>query len=546
MNPKRLLCATLMWAPCLVFITLPAGAYSPLFVMEELDASISPMESLPGGEPQPESPSLIQVGELVFETHESAHPYSGAGVVWEREFHWLDAGYISLHFSDFDLLPGDYLEITDPDRRYVYRYSGKGKVVRGGEEVLSEFWAVHIPGDRAIARLVADGMGEGWGIRIDRWAHGYAPEVIDDLLGIGQEEDTRAICGQNDMEWAMCYEGTEIYQRSRAVARLLIQGTSGCTGWLLGSEGHIMTNNHCIGSQGAADNTDYELMAEGETCDTDCSGWMDCPGIVEATSGTLVRTNGALDYSLIKLPTDITPTYGYLQLRETLAEVGERIYIPQHPGLGGKRIAVLDDQVGGNCEVHSTDESPCHGGPGDIGYLCDTDNGSSGSPVIAYSDHLVVALHHCAYCPNRGVPIPSIISDLGNDLPPDAIGFDIVPDIRANGSDGPITIASDDTLIVTVALDAGNATGEDADWWLAARASSGRWYFYQYEAGWSTQFSAAYQGRLINLPTTEVLNMSGLVPDTYVFYFGVDLTMNGSLDPDRLYRDQVEVQVNAN
>jgi hypothetical protein len=42
--------------------------------------------------------------------------------------------------------------------------------------------------------------------------------------------------------------------------------------------------------------------------------------------------------------------------------------------------------------------------------------------VIAYDDHLVTALHHCAYCPNRGVPVPSIIDDLGADLPDDAIG----------------------------------------------------------------------------------------------------------------------------
>jgi uncharacterized repeat protein (TIGR02543 family) len=34
----------------------------------------------------------------------------------------------------------------------------------------------------------------------------------------------------------------------------------------------------------------------------------------------------------------------------------------------------------------------------------------------------VVALHHCADCPNRGVPIPSIISDLGGNIPNDAIG----------------------------------------------------------------------------------------------------------------------------
>src|SRR3546814_8117553 len=53
----------------------------------------------------------------------------------------------------------------------------------------------------------------------------------------------------------------------------------------------------------------------------------------------------------------------------------------------------------------------CSGGANDIGYYCDTQGGSSGSPVIAYNDHLVVSLHHCANCPNRGVPIQAVITD---------------------------------------------------------------------------------------------------------------------------------------
>ncbi|MCP5103524.1 MAG: PKD domain-containing protein [bacterium] len=63
-----------------------------------------------------------------------------------------------------------------------------------------------------------------------------------------------------------------------------------------------------------------------------------------------------------------------------------------------------------------------------MGYYADTAGGSSGSPVLGYSDNLVVALHHCANCPNRGVPIPSIISDLGGNIPNDAIGSVGPPD----------------------------------------------------------------------------------------------------------------------
>ena len=39
----------------------------------------------------------------------------------------------------------------------------------------------------------------------------------------------------------------------------------------------------------------------------------------------------------------------------------------------------------------------------DISYFCDTDGGSSGSPVISATTHKVVALHHFGGCPNSGV-----------------------------------------------------------------------------------------------------------------------------------------------
>lgn len=387
--------------------------------------------------------SKIQVGELVMEAFASGHPYQGKGLVLEQEFFWPGAGYIAIHFSAFDLAPGDYVEISSPDGQYVYTYKEKGKSVRGGKAVLSEFWAVHIPGEKALVRLYSKNEKGGWGFEIDKWARGYEVGMIDALIGELEPENEldpkgenliqpndisglESICSTDDKEWAKCYEGTEMYNKARTVCRLLINGNSACTGWLLGSEGHVMTNNHCIDTQSDADNTDYEFMAEGATCTTDCSGWLGCPGTVAATSGTMVQTDSALDFTLILLPTNLTGTYGYLQLRDTLPLLDERIYIPQHAAAEGKQLAVVSDVDGPYAQIYSTNETPCSGGPGDIGYYADTEGGSSGSPVLAYGDHLVVALHHCAACPNRGVPIPAIITDLGSNLPANAIGGAVV------------------------------------------------------------------------------------------------------------------------
>jgi hypothetical protein len=371
--------------------------------------------------------SKVKVGDEVLQKIESPHPYNGVkGMVWEKEFYWPNAGYIAIHFSAFDLSPRDYVEVSSPDGKFHYKYKGKGKLLREGKTQTSEFWATHIPGEKAIVRLFSKSRKGGWGFVIDKWAHGYERDYIEGILaslrddGISQIE---SVCSSDDKEWAKCYEDTTMYYNSRAVVRLLINGISACTGWLLGEEGHLMTNNHCIDSQNDADNTDYEFMAEGETCTTDCSSGGACPGEVEAYSGILVQNDGDLDYSLIKLSTSLNRKYGYLQFRNILPTVGERIYIPQHPGAWGKQIAVNSDVDGLYAKIYSTDETPCTGGTGDIGYYADTAGGSSGSPVIAYKDHLVVALHHCSNCPNRGVQIPSIITDLSSNLPDNAIRY---------------------------------------------------------------------------------------------------------------------------
>ena len=78
--------------------------------------------------------SIVQVGEEVPGRYETQHPYVGKGVVWEQVFHWPEAGYIAIHFSEFDLEKGDCVEISSPDGAFVYRYDEKGKTVKTGKK----------------------------------------------------------------------------------------------------------------------------------------------------------------------------------------------------------------------------------------------------------------------------------------------------------------------------------------------------------------------------------------------------------------------------
>ena len=342
-----------------------------------------------------------------------------ARLVWSWTIREPEASYIAPHFSHFDLPPGAVLIVRSPRGERTWRFQGTGKGTLGLTE---GFWGIHIPGSVALLELWADGPVREGAVVVDQYARGFPDTAPPD----------ESICGVDDGQWAKCIESTlpVYYEKSKAVARLMINGVGACTGWLIGNAGHLMTNNHCIGSATDAANTDYEFMAEGATCATNCASYGACPGTVAATSATLIQSDFDLDYALVQLPTNASTTYGYLQLRPTGAQLEEQIYIPGHPAAWGKRIAVqsTDPTDGsGRCEVYGLNEFPCFGGPGDIGYFCDTQGGSSGSPVIASSDHLVVALHHCGTCPNVGVPIQAIIDDLGPNLPPSSTGTPCTP-----------------------------------------------------------------------------------------------------------------------
>ncbi len=397
----------------------------------------------------------VTVGEHVTSRFATPHSYpAGDGVaarlVWSDEIFHPGAVYIAPHFSRFELAPGDRVVIRSPDGAQSWTYTGLGKAGLGRSA--DGFFAVHIKGDRALVELWAVAREPGFGYEIDLYGRGYNMDEIRAFwdAGLGEKmnlpelaDATRAICTTNDSDEAKCYQVSEpeIYQRGRAVARLLLSGSAHCTGWLVGCDGHVMTNEHCIASQSQLDNIDFEWMAEGADCATNCQSSLACPGTIEASGGTLVQLNNPLDYSLV-IPdtsigggTDLPGTYGFMQLRDTGAELGERIYITHYPAGWGKHFSVEStyplEPSPPFASVVSLDEVACSGAPpsGDVGYWADTQGGSSGSPVLAYSDHRVVALHHCrgsGSCgsgstppddPNRGVPIQAVIADLGDNLP---------------------------------------------------------------------------------------------------------------------------------
>ncbi|ETI49858.1 hypothetical protein F442_06498 [Phytophthora nicotianae P10297] len=318
------------------------------------------------------------------------------------------ADFVAVHFKHFNLPENDYVQIRAADpastEKQILRFQGN--------ESSGDFYAPALSTVAVIVELfteIADfpqavDASECLGFSVDRYQYLARGSSLN-----GAKEE---VCGFDNSREASCYKSfTEVFQASKAVARLLTKKPEGafyCTGWLLGSEGHLMTNHHCISSQIHADNTEFEFDAEGSVCSISCANARACSGSIRAKSATLIYADDALDYALLKLPVDLSVEYGYLRLRTSGAELSERVYMPEHPAGWGKRIAMKTDSGWGT--VKSLTMGGC--ATDQVAYYLDTQGGSSGSPVLSWSDNTVIALHHCGGCPNTAINSYKLVNDM--------------------------------------------------------------------------------------------------------------------------------------
>lgn len=76
-----------------------------------------------------------------------------------------------------------------------------------------------------------------------------------------------------------------------------------------------------------------------------------------------------------------------MDLSSTTGKEGDVIYIPQHPAGRDKSIGINDSNTAsGFCEVKSLSST-------DLLYTCDTEGGSSGSPVLDKATNKVIGIH---------------------------------------------------------------------------------------------------------------------------------------------------------
>jgi len=113
----------------------------------------------------------------------------------------------------------------------------------------------------------------------------------------------------------------------------------------------------------------------------------------------------------------------------------------------------------------------------------------------------------------------------------------LIPDLRINGSDGPLTLNRNDFLNFQVSLDPGAAAGVPGDYFLWAEIP-GACYCYAYPDTWNpcpcVAPVPAYQGALVsleNFPVFETL-CTGLTAGPYALHFVVDRQADGILGPE--------------
>lgn len=323
-------------------------------------------------------------------------------------FSYPGASYVKVHFSRLSLRQGDRVIVSNRTGAESYAYT---------ESDLSDGWAMSITGDTAHVRIEHgryDPLGlrtrlAGLGVRVDQVARGFPDNEVDPAPRVDRGE---SICrGADEKRHAACYRSTHPvqYQKSKAVARLLINGIELCTAWRVGQNNRMFTNHHCAASNVDVRRTEvwfnFECMA--------CGGGETLPS-TKVWGDRLLAINPTLDYALFSVQNfDAIAPFGYLEVDARQPRAGEELYIPQHPR-GMPTMIAMDDpgERGGACAVDNPNYFGYDVGT-DVSYFCDTEGGSSGSPVLSASTHKVVALHHFGGCPNSGTRMDLIYREVG-------------------------------------------------------------------------------------------------------------------------------------
>ncbi|EQC35194.1 hypothetical protein SDRG_07423 [Saprolegnia diclina VS20] len=314
---------------------------------------------------------------------------------FNHTIHRDGASYLSVHFTSIALPDAATLSLACADGAKQVSFTG----------ARSEFYTESFPCnsvDVIYSAPTYDSSNHAPVFEVDQVIHGSAQSngMLETICSISDESRP-----------SVCSQATEPAKlaASRAVARLLINGRVTCTGWLFGSEGHMLTNSHCINSESRAANTQVEFDARCSTCkDPQNKVVSGCRGTIAAVGVKLVIWDELNDFALVKLdklkPGVDLSTYGYLRARESGPVLGEPIWSAHHEAGWAQRLSLTYD--GEVPKIADLDKASCMdnfpNARDTVGHFLDTLGGSSGAPIMSTADNVVVALHNCGLCDSVG------------------------------------------------------------------------------------------------------------------------------------------------
>jgi V8-like Glu-specific endopeptidase len=240
-----------------------------------------------------------------------------------------------------------------------------------GEAPENIAWSKRITGNSFRVELRSSDAPEGLVLSLDQVNSPtlkQAPKAI-----VGTNEDLRDLVASFGLHH-------RYYTYSQPVVALFFVKAGGqvdtnCTGFMLTTD-LLLTNNHCISKKWQMRTIDLRYNYE--------PGWV-LQQQVNLEKAEIVAQSTTLDYTLVKLSQPV-PVASVVKLDLTgPVKKGDQFVIIQHPNFKQKRINLID------CKA---DDPVPQSGPNDITNRCDTEGGSSGSPMMRESTGRVVGLHY--------------------------------------------------------------------------------------------------------------------------------------------------------